>query len=270
MTDKTIVLITGANQGLGYYATQHLAATGKYHVLLGSRNLLNAEEAIKELAADSSVKVDATDLESALIDVTSDESINVAAKVVEQKYGRLDILMVCIVFNQPVWDVTDSRDQVNAGIMAGQHATPDGKSLRELYSEHYNTNLFGAAQTVESFLPLLRKSVVLGGKRIAFTSSGTASLEWASQDGLYSAENWPIYRSTKTALSMIMLGYAKRLEKEGFVVSASDPGYCGTNINGFTGFKHPRDGAKVLVRAAVEAKENVHAHVVDEEKFVPW
>lgn len=38
----------------------------------------------------------------------------------------------------------------------------------------------------------------------------------------YSAEMYPIYRSTKTAMSMIMLHYAKLLEKEGFVVGASE------------------------------------------------
>lgn len=47
------------------------------------------------------------------------------------------------------------------------------------------------------------------------------------QDGLYSGANFHIYRSTKTALNMIMIYYGKSLENDGFVVSASDPGYCG-------------------------------------------
>jgi NAD(P)-dependent dehydrogenase (short-subunit alcohol dehydrogenase family) len=38
MATKTLILITGANQGLGYYTAQQLAAEGKYHVLLGSRD----------------------------------------------------------------------------------------------------------------------------------------------------------------------------------------------------------------------------------------
>ncbi|KAI7165510.1 hypothetical protein D0869_11375 [Hortaea werneckii] len=251
MSSKTLVLITGANQGLGFYAAQQMAATGKYHVLIGARDIKKAESAIQQLAGDSSLKVDASSLEPLLIDANSDESIDAAAKAVEQKHARLDILMV------------------NAGIAGDQTAT-SSKSLRQTYREHYETNVFGAVQTVESFLPLLKKSTVAGGKRIAFTSSGLSSLEYALQDGIYSAENYTVYRSTKTALNMIMLGYAKSLEKEGFVVSASDPGYCGTNLNSYAGMKDPRDGAKVLVRAAVESKDKVHAHVIDEEKFEPW
>lgn len=120
------------------------------------------------------------------------------------------------------------------------------------------------------FLPLLRKSTVSGGKRIAFTSSGLSSLQWATGDGQYSGANYPIYRSTKTALNMVMLYYVKTLEKGGFVVSASDPGYCATNLNNHNGLKDPRDGAKVLVRAAVETKEKAHGHVVDENETEPW
>jgi NAD(P)-dependent dehydrogenase (short-subunit alcohol dehydrogenase family) len=52
MSSKTLVLITGANQGLGYYAAQQLAATGNHHVLIGSRDINKANKAIETLAAD--------------------------------------------------------------------------------------------------------------------------------------------------------------------------------------------------------------------------
>ncbi|KAH0074923.1 hypothetical protein KCU96_g14970, partial [Aureobasidium melanogenum] len=108
-------------------------------------------------------------------------------------------------------------------------------------------------------------------KRLAFTSSGLASLELAAKpDTLYSANNYPVYRSTKTALNMIMLGYALQLEKEGFVVSAADPGYCATNLNGNSGFKDPRDGAKELVKSCVGEKKDVHGVMVDDEGIVAW
>ncbi|KAK5734161.1 hypothetical protein LTR17_009144 [Elasticomyces elasticus] len=253
-SNKPIVLITGANQGLGYYAAQQMASTG-YHVLVGSRDITKAEKAIEQLVADDSVKVSKENLVPILIDVNSDESIQQAAKTVEDKYGKLDILMN------------------NAGIALAQAASEDGKgpSLRELYQQHYNTNLFGAVVTTDVFLPLLRKSTAPGGKRIAFTSSGLSSLEMAEKDGMYSAANYVIYRSTKTAMSMILLHYAAILDKEGFVISASDPGYCGTNLNGFAGFRDPRQGAVALVKAAIDPKDKVHGKVIDDEGTVePW
>lgn len=247
MSGKTLILLTGGNQGLGYYAVQQLSAEGKYHILMGSRDFSKAEKAITTLADDKSIKADPQNVEPIEIDATSDESIQRAAAKVEEKYGRLDILMV------------------NAGISRAPGDT------REQFRQIYDTNVFGASATVDAFLPLLRKSTVPGGKRIAFTSSGLSSLQIALEsDGQFSAVNYPIYRSSKTAMNMMMVHYARLLEAEGFVVSASDPGYCSTNLNGYRGLKDPRDGAKVLVRAAIDTKEKIHGHVVDEDRQEPW
>jgi NAD(P)-dependent dehydrogenase (short-subunit alcohol dehydrogenase family) len=125
---------------------------------------------------------------------------------------------------------------MTTGIATAQEPAKDGSgpSLRELLQTQYNTNLFGAVVCVDTFLPLLRKSKGPLGKRIAFTSSGLASLEWAQpgasfpgkQPELYVAGRYPLYRSTKTAMSMIVVHYAAVLGEEGFVVSSADPGYC--------------------------------------------
>ncbi|KAJ9618650.1 hypothetical protein H2203_008852 [Taxawa tesnikishii (nom. ined.)] len=250
MTDQTLILVTGANRGLGYYAAQQMAATGGYHVLLGARSLSKAEDAIKELSSDSSVKLDTKYISPIEIDVTSDSSILQAVKTVEQKYGRLDVLLN------------------NAGIAHAQSGKVEDGSLRKAYQAHYDTNVFGAAATTEAFLPLLRKGK---NKRLAFTSSGLSSLKWASEmEGPASGENYPIYRSTKSALDMIVVHYARSLEKEGFVVSSADPGYCATNLNDFQGFKDPREGAKVLIRVCEAGKEEVHCARVDETSKEPW
>lgn len=67
-----------------------------------------------------------------------------------------------------------------------------------------------------------------------------------------------------------MLHYAQSLEEEGFIVSASDPGYCATNLNNNSGYKDPRDGAEALVRCITASKEDVHGAVVDETSKEPW
>ena len=81
---------------------------------------------------------------------------------------------------------------------------------------------------------------------------------------------WVAYRSTKSALNMIMVQYAKQLEGEGFVVSASNPGYCATNLNAYSGLKDPREGANALIRCATGAKEDVHCLMVNETGVEPW
>lgn len=234
-----------ANQGLGYIAIQQLSATGKYHILMGARSVSKAEAAIKTLA-DGGSGAKPEDVEPVQIDMSSDESIDAAVKTVEEKFGYLDVLMP------------------NAGIAQAKG------TIREHYRQVYDTNLFGTAATIEAFLPLLRKSTKAGGKRIAITTSDLASLKVAMEDpGLYSAKNFPIYRSSKTAVNMIMCHYARSLEDEGFVVTASNPGFCKTEFNGNQGPKDPKEGAKELVKAVQLGKE-VHGRVVTEGGYMPW
>lgn len=209
--------------------------------------MTKATQAIDALAADASYKVSKEDLAPLQIDVSSDASIATAAEQVEKNFGALDMLLN------------------NAGIAGNQSATKD-QTLREAYQQQFDTNVFGAAAVTEAFLPLLRKG---NSKRIAFTSTGLSSLQKAA-DGTQPASKFPVYRTTKTALNMIMLYYAKTLEDEGFVVSAAAPGFCATNLNNHAGKKDPREGAKMLVKALLGSKEEVHAAVVSETGKEPW
>lgn len=213
---------------------------------MGARDVAKAEAAIKTLADDGS-GAKPENVEPIQIDMGSDDSINAAAKTVQDKFGYLDVLMP------------------NAGIAQAKGTT------REHYRQVYDTNLFGTVATVEAFLPLLRKSTKTGGKRIAFTTSDLASLKLAMEDqGLYSAKNFVIYRSSKTALNMVMCHFARSLEDEGFVVTASNPGFCKTEFNANQGTKDPREGAKELVKTVELEKEELHGRVVTEGGYMPW
>ena len=266
MSSKSLILITGANQGLGYYAAQQVASSGNYHVLIGSRDFGKAEKAIESLTSDTTVKVSSSDLTPIQIDINDDASIAAAAKTIKDKYHKLDILL-----NNAAIAMADD-EAYKAG----------GSTLRDFYRQHYETNVFGTVATAEAFIPLLRK----GEKRLAFTSSSVGSLHQAAKDDmipgvslrnqllpwhlLTKTQMWIAYRSTKSALNMIMVQYAKQLEGEGFIVSASNPGYCATNLNAYSGLKDPREGAKALVRCATGAKEDVHCLVVNETGVEPW
>lgn len=163
MAEKTIILITGANQGLGYYAAQQLASEGTYHVIIGSRDLSKGQKAVESLTSDESVKVNAQDLETVQIDINHDASIYAAAKAIEQKHGKLDILLN------------------NAAVaLAEEQNLKSAAGLRDLYRQTYETNVFGTAVATEAFIPLLRK----GAKRLAYTSSSVGSLHQATEDNL--------------------------------------------------------------------------------------
>ena len=102
---ETIIVITGANQGLGHEIAKKLAAENEnYRIILGSRSLEKGQQAASEVTKlAKNTKVDVVQ-----IDVSSDDSIQSAARTIEEKYGRVDVLVN------------------NAGIVQ-----TDGKTVRE-------------------------------------------------------------------------------------------------------------------------------------------
>ncbi|KAF2772211.1 hypothetical protein EJ03DRAFT_215592 [Teratosphaeria nubilosa] len=57
---------------------------------------------------------------------------------------------------------------------------------------------------------------------------------------------------------MILPQHAQLMQGKRFVVGASDPGSCATNLNNPHGLRDPRDGETVLVRAALVEREKLH------------
>ena len=87
-----IVLVTGANTGLGFETIKALCASSvPYEILLGGRSLAKANAAVNEAKTQSpAVKGRISAIQ---IDLDDDESINNAFEIVKEKYGRLDILI---------------------------------------------------------------------------------------------------------------------------------------------------------------------------------
>lgn len=92
MNSDTIILITGANTGLGFETVKSLLQSSKaYTILLSGRSIEKAntaaEEARKEFPETASV------IKTIQIDVEDDESIKKAFEHVDKEYGRLDVLL---------------------------------------------------------------------------------------------------------------------------------------------------------------------------------
>jgi NAD(P)-dependent dehydrogenase (short-subunit alcohol dehydrogenase family) len=85
-----IVLITGANQGLGYLAALQLSKLPGYHIFVGARTANKGAEAVKNIQAEGAT----SKVEPILVDVDSDKSIDAAMKQIKTKFGRLDVLVV--------------------------------------------------------------------------------------------------------------------------------------------------------------------------------
>lgn len=92
MERSSVVLITGANTGLGFQMVRVLCSSDRrYDILLGGRSLDKAEQAAdaaKREHPSSSSKVHAIQ-----IDITDDESVHSALEEVATKFGKIDALV---------------------------------------------------------------------------------------------------------------------------------------------------------------------------------
>lgn len=93
MADETsIVVISGANSGVGYRTVKHLYNSEKsYKIYLGARSLEKAQKAIDSLKSETGYS-GPNEIVPLVLDVDSDESIAATTKVLQAE-GRVDVLI---------------------------------------------------------------------------------------------------------------------------------------------------------------------------------
>ncbi|WP_054816604.1 SDR family oxidoreductase [Nocardia arizonensis] len=218
------VLITGANKGIGFETARQLAARGMT-VLLGARDAERGKAAAEALSGEGA------DVRFVRIDVTDAESIAATATEVRAEFDTLDVLVN------------------NAGITGGLDG--DGKPSSTTLStmrQVYETNVFGPVAVTNAFLPLLRRAPAA---RIVNVSSEVGSVTLMMDPD---SPMWGLaavsYPSSKSALTMVTMQYAKELWDTPIKVNAANPGYCATDLNQHSGFRTAAQGAEVVVRLA--------------------
>ena len=242
MSDKTLALITGANKSIGFETARRLGQQG-IHVIIGARDTARGEEAVQKLAA---LSVEATFVH---LDVTDEKSIARAAQSLAETFGRLDILIN------------------NAGIGGGKPNPASETDMTDMRAI-YDTNVFGVVAVTKAMLPLLRTSPV---GRIVNVSSGLGSITLDSDRNHYyfQVKNMP-YQSSKAAVNMITVEFAKELAQTPIKVNAADPGYTDTDFNNHTGSRTVEQAATVIVHLATLGEDGPTGTFQDENGNVPW
>ena len=246
---KTVALISGANAGIGLAVATQLAKDHGYHVIIGSRKAAAGEEVAAALVADGHSAA------SVQLDVSSDESIAAATSWIEREFGVLDVLIN------------------NAGIFLDRGSRPieghESLPTRELFNQTFSTNLIGAACLTETCLPLLRKSAV---PRLVFVSSRMGSLsESTNKSTPYYSFDCKAYDSSKAALNMLALNYARILDGYGAMVNVACPGLVKTKMTDNSPMGSSTElGARRIVDLATASKGGPTATFSDRDGSVPW
>src|ERR1035438_7964831 len=131
---KRIALITGANKGLGFEMARQLGKAG-VGVLLAARDSQKGE------AAASKLRGEGLDAQFLKLDVTDNRDHLAAFAFLEEKFGRLDILIN------------------NAGISAEPFGNGRASATTEdAIRRTFDTNFFAPVALTQVLLPLLKKS----------------------------------------------------------------------------------------------------------------
>ena len=240
ISDKTsmknkVVLVTGANSGIGRAASLALAKMGATIVMV-ARNKERGEAARAEIIKES--QNNSVDL--LLADLSSLESVRQLATEFQKKYSKLSVLIN------------------NAGLFnQRRHVTTDG------YEDTFATNYLAPFLLTNLQLDLLKASAP---SRIINVSSvghynGHINFDDLNLEKEYGG--WKAYGQSKLALILFTHELAKKLQGTGVTVNAVHPGTVATNIwsrpLGPVGFimalpklfmTTPRQGAETIVYLA--------------------
>jgi NAD(P)-dependent dehydrogenase (short-subunit alcohol dehydrogenase family) len=229
----TTTLITGANKGLGRETARQLIEKG-HTIYIGARSVERGEAAAAELGA-----------RFVQLDVTDDASVEAALRVIEEREGRLDVLVN------------------NAGIGSVGIDGLTGESVLAVF----NTNAVGVVRVTQAALPLLRKS---DNPVVVNISSALGSFWAVTNPERHESHNpFVVYGATKAAVSMLTVQYAKAVPEIKF--NAVEPGFTATDFTaGFPGGRPVAEGAEVIVRLATIGKDGPTGTFQEKTGALAW
>ncbi|KAG9446971.1 hypothetical protein H6P81_013099 [Aristolochia fimbriata] len=244
----TIVVVTGANQGIGYALVKRFAE-------LGLTVVLTARDPSKGLRAVASLRAQGLNVDFCRLDVADPASIKEFAARLRESHGAVDILVnnAAVSFNELYRNTVEHAETV------------------------IRTNFYGAKLLTEALLPLFRRSASISrilnissrlGLLNKVTNQGVRRLlldeERLSEEkiegmlnqflgevqkGKWKEGGWPKvwtdYAVSKLALNAYARLLAKRQQGQGLSVNCFCPGFTKTAMTHGQG-KHTADAAAAL------------------------
>jgi len=130
----------------------------------------------------------------------------------------------------------------------------------------HDVNVLGPVRMLHAFLALLARSAA---PVVVNVSSGLGSLTYAADpDSAFSQLIVPAYHSSKAALNMLTVQYARAFPA--VRINSVDPGYTATDLNANRGTQSVGEGAEIIVRMASIGPDGPTGTFVSRDGPVPW
>ena len=236
-----LVLVTGANKGLGHEISAQLARLG-YTVLVAARDEAAAHRVAEELRAQGG------QAHPLKLEVTSPDDIARAAQWVEQTFGKLDVLIN------------------NAGVALEWNELG---ATADRFRQTLEINLIAPWAVTEAFVPLLSKSddARVINHSSALGSIGTVDTAWQHMGGYAT----PGYATSKAGLNMLTVIHSKSLASKNIAVAAAHPGWVKTDLGGDKAPMELPDGAKTAVSLVTMPRDQFpNGHLFHNGNRLPW
>lgn len=240
---KKIVLITGANKGIGFEIATKLGRAGAT-IYVGARDEKRGSAAVDRLRSEG------IDARLALLDVTDVATIRSIAETLREAHGLLDILVN------------------NAGLIDPRDGAPSAIEI-DVLRHTFETNFFGAVMVTREMLPLLRASQA---GRIVNVSSGLGSLalnqdpSWTFADAKLIA-----YNASKAALNMLTVQLAWELRGTRIKVNSANPNFTATDlVPNVVGAQPVEDGARTAIELALLPGDGPTGGFFENGERLPW
>jgi len=188
-----VVIVTGAGQGIGRVFAKSFA-------MAGARAIIAEVNEKKAAAVSEEIMKAGGEALAVTTDVADPASIKEMIEVVEDEYGRIDILIN------------------NAGIFSALEMRPFDQIPLEEWERVLRVNLTGPFLCARAVLPAMRRAK---WGRIINVASGAVRL---------GRPNYLHYIATKGALASMSLSMARELGTDGITVNAILPGATFTEI----------------------------------------
>lgn len=248
---RPIVLITGANQGIGFESAKLIGKANKHTIILTSRDEQKGNDA-RQAIIDSG-DVDPEHVHTVQLDVQNDDSILAAAEFVQTKFGKLDILIN------------------NAGkvVVPGETIS----ETRARWHDCLDLNVVAPGLVTDVFTPLLKKSTY-EKRRVIFVTTSISSITYnAGPDGMnYKQAPYPIYKSSKTALNMLaQCYYTGEFAGTGIATVLACPGFARTAFANYIGTMTPEESGRVIQNRLEGSNDEVNGQfILPDGTFAPW
>jgi NAD(P)-dependent dehydrogenase (short-subunit alcohol dehydrogenase family) len=243
-TANKIALITGANKGLGFEMARQLGNAG-VTVVIAARDPQKGEAAAEKLRSEG------LDAQFVKLDVTNEEDHATAARFLEQKYGRLDILIN------------------NAGISAeGLGTGKASKTTSDVIHRTFETNFFAPVALTQVMLPLLMKSAA--GRVVNMSSIlGSQTLHADPKSPIYGAKSLS-YDASKAALNSFTIHLAHELKDTKIKVNSAHPGWVKTDMGTDAAPMEIPEGGKTGVELALLGEDGPTGGFFHLGNSLPW